>query len=506
MAEHQRKSGAVLSFIMIGATNIIGLCYTPYLLRVLGQNEYGLYSLASSVIAYLTIMDLGLGNTIVRFSSKYQAEGRHQRLPNMYGMIFMIYLVIAIVTCIIGYILYTQIDYAYAENLSSLEIKKVKVMMLIMILNISFSFPLSIFTSIITAYEKFIFLKSIHLLRIILNTLVMILVLEMGYKSIAMVCVMTFMNFSMLMSHLVYAFSKLKIKIKLFNIDKELLKKLGGFSFYLFIGALIDRFFWSSGQVILGIKSGTAAIAIFAVGIQLNQIYIGLSTSISSVLLPKVTKIATDEKSNKTISDLFIKIGRIQFAILSFILSGFIVFGYDFIRLWAGKSYNETYYIVLAFFIPLIIPLTQNTGILILQARNQMKFRAILHLCIALLCVTIQTFIAEVYGPIGCALVIGSSILFGHCLIMNIYYYTTQKINIPKFWSEIGKIAILPAFLILICSRILRFFDISSYMSLLLCITIYTITYLITLYIVVLNTYEKELVMYPIRRFLRIKQ
>ena len=375
--------------------------------------------------------------------------------------------------------------------------------MLIMILNISFSFPLSIFTSIITAYEKFIFLKSVHLVRIVLNTLVMILVLEMGYKSVAMVCVMTLMNFSMLMAHLIYAFKKLNIKIKLSNFDKQVLKKLGGFSFYLFIGAIIDRLFWSSGQVILGIKSGTVAIAVFAVGIQLNQIYMGLSTSISSVLLPKVTKIATDENSHKIISDLFIKIGRIQFAILSFILSGFVVFGYDFIILWAGEAYTQTYYIVLAFFIPLTIPLAQNIGILILQARNKMKFRAILYLGIAILCLTMQTLIAQEYGPLGCALVIGGSILLGHCLIMNIYYQTTQKINIPKFWLEIGKITVLPVIFIMISFVASQFIEITSFISLFTCVLVYVIIYLVILYLIVLNESEKDLVMYPIKRFLR---
>ena len=44
MAINQLKAGAFLSYISIGLNNIVGLLYTPYMLRMLGQNEYGLFS------------------------------------------------------------------------------------------------------------------------------------------------------------------------------------------------------------------------------------------------------------------------------------------------------------------------------------------------------------------------------------------------------------------------------------------------------------------------------
>lgn len=63
---NQLKAGAVLNYIIIGLNTAVGLAYTPFMLRCLGQSEYGLYSLVSSVIAYLTLLDFGFGNAIVR--------------------------------------------------------------------------------------------------------------------------------------------------------------------------------------------------------------------------------------------------------------------------------------------------------------------------------------------------------------------------------------------------------------------------------------------------------
>ena len=57
---NQRKSGVVLSYVSIILNTLIQLLYTPLLIRMLGQSEYGLYSLVSSIIGYLTVLDLGL--------------------------------------------------------------------------------------------------------------------------------------------------------------------------------------------------------------------------------------------------------------------------------------------------------------------------------------------------------------------------------------------------------------------------------------------------------------
>ena len=54
----QRKTGALLSYVSIFVNTIIQLLYTPLLIKMLGQSEYGLYSLVASIIGYLTIMDL----------------------------------------------------------------------------------------------------------------------------------------------------------------------------------------------------------------------------------------------------------------------------------------------------------------------------------------------------------------------------------------------------------------------------------------------------------------
>ena len=69
-----RKIGAILSYVSIIASTVISLIYTPFMIKSLGQSEYGLYSLINSVIGYLTLLDLGFGNAIVVYTSRYRAQ------------------------------------------------------------------------------------------------------------------------------------------------------------------------------------------------------------------------------------------------------------------------------------------------------------------------------------------------------------------------------------------------------------------------------------------------
>ena len=101
-------------------------------------------------------------------------------------------------------------------------------------------------------------------------------------------------------------------------------------------------------------------MAVYSVAIQLTQMFMMFSTAISGVFLPKVTARVTYGGNEKEISDLFIRTGRIQYIVMSFILSAFVVFGRPFIQLWAGEGYEEAYYVSLLFFFSLLIPLIQN--------------------------------------------------------------------------------------------------------------------------------------------------
>ena len=495
---NQIKAGAILNYVIIGLNTLVGLLYTPFMLRCLGQNEYGLYSLVASVIAYLTILDFGFGNAIIRYTAKFRAEGKAQEQWEMFGMFVIVYSVIGLIALCGGMALYFNVDNLFDHTMSGADLSIAQTMMLLLTVNLAFTFPLSIFGSIISAYENFVFQRVVNIIRILLTTGVMIALLSIGFKAIALVVVQTVFNLLTLLLNYLYAKHKLKIKIVFHKFNFAFLKEIATYSFWIFLNAIMDKIYWGTGQFVLGSISGTIAVAIFSVAILLQQMYMTFSSSISSVLLPKITMMVSHNRSAKEISELFITTGRIQYLILALILSGFIVFGQSFINLWAGQDYSYAYIITLIFFVSLLIPLIQNTGIVILQARNQMKFRSLLYLGISAVSLVFQILLTKKYGILGCSIAIGGALILGQGLIMNIYYAKKQSIAIVTFWRKIIKASIVPVVFTILGSLYTYNVALANWLQLGLSIFIFVCLYIPVLWLIGMNEYERNLVKVPI--------
>lgn len=125
-----------------------------------------MYSLVASVISYLTVLDLGLGNAIVRYTAKFRAEGKTTEQYEMFGMFLVLYVIIGVVAFIAGLGLYFNVDTLFGATMTVEELDKARIMMLFLIFNLAVTFPMSIFGSIITAYERFVFPKVVNIVRV----------------------------------------------------------------------------------------------------------------------------------------------------------------------------------------------------------------------------------------------------------------------------------------------------------------------------------------------------
>lgn len=283
----QIKSGAILSYLSLFINNFLGLVYTPFLLSKLGQSEYGLYSLVTQIIGYLTVLDLGFGNAIVVYTAKYRAKGEKEKEARLNGMFIVIFCLIGVIAALIGVALYFNVNKLFGATMTFEELNKARIMMLILTFNLAITFPFSVFSSIVTAYERFVFAKVRSIIRNLLMPIIMIPLLMMGYKAIAMVVVVTVLNIYILASNTIYCFKRLHIKIKFGKFDMRLLKEIFAYSFFIFLAVIVDKINWSVDQFVLGAIAGTIAVSLYAVAAQFNNIYLSFSSAINRIIITK---------------------------------------------------------------------------------------------------------------------------------------------------------------------------------------------------------------------------
>lgn len=228
----QIKAGAILGYVNYAVKMLIQLAYVPILLRLLGQAEYGVYQLVASVISYLSLLNFGFGGSYLRFYS--QCKGDKKKEDSLNGSYFIVFCIFAIIAFIAGIILTINTKFVLGTKLTASEIDLAQKLMFIMAINMAISFPISVFSAIVTSREQFIFQKVIELLKSVFNPILVIFVLLLGYGSVGIVLVSTVLTLTAAAINIWYVLFKINagFDFKVFNIN--LMKEVGAFSFFLF--------------------------------------------------------------------------------------------------------------------------------------------------------------------------------------------------------------------------------------------------------------------------------
>ena len=489
----QIKKGAILSYVSIFLTNVVGLFLTPFIIKSLGNSEYGLYSLIGSLVAYLTLMDFGLNNTIVRFVSKYQAEKDTEGEKSFLGTVMTIYFVISFLLISLGIVFYFNIEVFFKNSLLPTQIEDAKTMFLILLFDIGIALPSGSFLAICTAYGQFVFPKLITILRYVLRSAAVVGVLLLGGKSISIVVIDTVFNILVVSVAFYYCIYSLKVKFSFKERSKAIIREIFSYSIWIFIAVMINTFQWNAGQIILGFYFKTEVIAVFAVGLMLGGYFGAFSGVINTLLLPKAAQMLSENVSSIVLTDTMIRVGRMNSFISFLILSGFVVLGKEFVFLWVGSSYAASWTIALLIMLSSIVPLTQSFGISILEIKNKVKYKSLGVLLSMTIAIIVSFILGKQYGIYGVILpiVMGGVV---STIINNVLFVTVFDFKILKFFKETFFFqTIYSAFFVFVFLLLKDYFLITTWFTFIVAGIIFSFLFFLFYYLLLFNKEEKAL-------------
>ena len=189
MKINQLKVGSLLSYGQTFLSIIIGVVYTPIMIRLLGQSEYGLYNTVSSTIAMLSVLSLGFNSSYIRYYAQYKQKNDQDGIDRLNGLFMLIFMVIGAVALVCGLVLTANLEWIFDQGLTPEEYTKARILMLMLSINMGLSFPASVFTSIVSAQERYVVLKLVAMIKTVVSPMVTLPLLLCGFGSIAMVAV-----------------------------------------------------------------------------------------------------------------------------------------------------------------------------------------------------------------------------------------------------------------------------------------------------------------------------
>lgn len=429
----QIKLGAIISYIALILNIGLGLVYTPWMKDVIGIDNHGLYTLATSLIS-IFMLDFGLGSAVSRFVSKYRAEGNQEKVNNIMGIIYKLYFAIDIVIVAVLAVIYFLIGVIY-RGLSADQIEQFKILYLIVAGFNIISFPFSPLNGLMNAYEKFIQLKICDLISKLTTVLFVVIALSVSSSVVWVVAANAISGLLVIAIKLIIVKTTIPAKANLKATGKALYKSLFGFTVWTTITSIMQRFTHSFAPSVLGITSTAFEIGLYSPAVVIEGYFYLIATAVNGLFLPRVSQHIADKEEHK-ISDLMIKVGKYQLLVLGLIFVGFVCIGSQFMVTWMkGAEYAISYICTVIILFPTLISATQQIANTTVIAKKLVKYNALCMIVTGTLGLGISFVLSYFIGSIGVC--IGTAFAsIANIIFMNFIYHKKAGINMINFYKK----------------------------------------------------------------------
>lgn len=459
----RRQNGILISYAYTFGQIIVNLVYVPLLLSTIGKTEYGLYQTVGAIVSYIISVNSVLSAGVGRYYSMYKAERNEKMMESTLAIARRLYWIISAVAVVIILFLIPLMRFVYSTSYSEPQLDECSVMLIILALNMVVTFNNTVNIAAINANERFVFLKGTQLLTLVLQPVLIILVGRVFPSAITITVVVLAMNAACSLLQRLYTKRCLCVCDRFHSWDHKLLRGLFGFSATVILVTIADQIFWNSAKLLVGFFSGADLVAVYGVGSQVYSAYMSAGLAISGVFFQRVSELVHAKHNISAVSELFSRVGRVSFTILFLIFGGFLVLGLDFIKLWAGPGFVDSYWVALAIMIPMTVDLVQNLGITILQVMDRYSFRGMIYLCLSLVNLAVSIFAIPRWGIVGAAVSSGVCMFIGNGIVMNWYYAAKVGLDIKMFWGAVGRVAMPLAIVVLLAGAVRLALPISTF-------------------------------------------
>lgn len=491
-----RKIGVILSYVLMIFEVMSTLLLTPFIIRTLGQAEYGVYRLTVAINAYLLLLDLGVGNATIRYISKFRANNERENERKFLGVATIFYCIIALLAIIAGIVVVAIFPTAFSKGLSPDETALGQKLLVITTINSAITLGTTAYNNILIAYEKFAVSRIVSIIQLIAKMILIYIVLKMGYGSIGILLTGLLATLICRFFFVGYVLLSIRLRPIFKNIQTGFIKEIVLYSAFILLQMVATQLNASVDQVLIGslVTSSSIILAVYSVGTQVTQYYQMIGSAFTNVLMPGVVQMVEKKSNTKIITDEMIRIGRIILIVLSMIWTVFLTSGKQFIALWAGDENIKAYYVSLILMFAYMFILTESIGTQILWAMNEHKEQAVLKMGIVVINLIITALLIQWNPLIGATIGTFISLMLGDVGVMNLIFKKKLSMDLVYYYKGLFK-GVLPSIIVCMTTGIIStHFVKGGWGAFAINVLVSALAYIIMMFLIGFNSYEKNLI------------
>jgi O-antigen/teichoic acid export membrane protein len=474
---------------------------TPFMVSHLGHTTYGLWALIGSIVAYASLLDLGIAASIVKFVAEHRARAENEELTTMLASSLGVLLALGAVVVLAGAILAPFIPDIF--NVPAGDDGTASWAVLAAATSAGLSLPLSIPNAILFGLQRLdlVAVSAIASIGLLAGSTVAVLLLHGGVVVLMLLGIPIGLFGAAVSMWFVHRVAP-EIRIELRGADRRAVRRLGSFSlptFALEAGGQIES---GTDDIVIGAFLPVAAVGPYSVARRLSTLPEVLSTQFSWALMPLASQFDAQD-GRKRVSALLVTSTRTALAGFLPIGLGVMVLGGRFLTAWIGPAFGSAGNIVIVLTCAALLYTMLAPGAVVSVGANRHRVLALLAIGGALLNLTLSIILIHPYGTLGVAL--GTLIAAASRTAVSVPYLArAHGIEARKWlWSILLPAALptLPAIATLLVLR--ATVDPASVLSVLLVGSLGALVYVLAYLCMPSCTTERALVRHELARLLR---
>jgi O-antigen/teichoic acid export membrane protein len=440
--------GAATNWAAFAAALAVGFFLAPYLVRALGDARYGVWCVVESILAYFTLFDLGIAACLVRFVAKHHATDERTELNRTVSASLALFALAACGALLVGGAVTPLVAPGLERKLGTPG--DVLPFMLLMLVNLALTLPLSVFPTILDGLQRFGAKSAVRLVCLAVRVGGVVWVTETRPGLLPLAVVFTLTN---LVEHALAAvlcfrlLPRLRLSYRL--IDRATLRAVRGYSVDAFLAMLAGRITVQTGAIVVGGFLTVAAAAHYALAARLVEMAKNLLRSATTTLTPAVSqREATGDLPG--VRRVLLDGTRFVLYLVLPIHLGLLAFGRPFLARWVGgEEYAAWCFPATAVLsATLTVGVAQSVAARVLYGMGRLRLFARLALVEAVLNLGLSLALVGPFGLVGVAVAVAvPNVLF--CTFAIAYACRTVQLGARDYlvtgWAKPLGAACVPA-------------------------------------------------------------
>jgi O-antigen/teichoic acid export membrane protein len=391
-----------LNYLVTATELLLGVFMLPFNVAHLGQSAYGLWVLVASITIYFSVLDLGYGVSLVRFTAKYRAENNTAALNEIASTMFWIFAAIGVAAFSLAILLSFNLEHIF--HLTGDQVRTGRIVFLFISANVALGFPVSVFGGIVNGSQRIYLNGVVALITALVVAAVNVGVLLSGYGIVELVAATTTVR---ILSYIAYAtnayrvFPELRIRWRYFRRSR--LREITGFSVFILLIDIANKLNYSTDTLVVGAFVGTIAVAVWAVAQRLIEIIQRITDQLNSVLFPVVVDSSTNQQFAR-LQKILLQGTRLSLAMVVPLATGLALLAKPIVRIWVGPNFAGSVAVIYVLSIVVAIRVGNATSAVILKGAGQHQLLAFSNLSMAISNLILSVILVRWYGLVGVAI------------------------------------------------------------------------------------------------------